>query len=263
MKRSASSCNPNLGSGRRLKKMKASSTVSALLDEETLASPPPTTSTTPPNQEPPSTEPAAPKKFTDQQLENQSTVFIDNFAPNCFGWLCHFAKRAHYKFLKVHNTFMYLTKNSSVALFDFPVEQRDEAGREVARWCNMFKTGGERVINPFWLNNDPLTLGGTVFLRLSATPSYYMKKFGATKSELVTKAELPVAKAFAGGVLVVIKGVKVSDDGSTIAPMVVIEQVQHVQQQDPLANLNKKFDHCLLDEQEQLYDEDEMLKYLD
>ena len=147
---------------------------------------------------------------------------------------------------------LYLTKNDSVALFKYDMQLRDNIGAEVSNWCSLFVEGDNdksKILNPFWTNNQRSSEPSTIFIRLSATPNFFIKRVGQNVSTLAEWSDMPKGKRFNGGVLVVLKGVKVDRHSGTIAPLVVVEQVQRVEEdQRSLAKLDIQMTTCELDD---------------
>ena len=208
-------------------------------------------SITPPNQSIPPMKPLQPVKYNTYSPIHEwskQQVFMSGFNPYVYGWTCHFAKKAHYKIVPIPECGLYMCRNASVAIFDMCPILREELGRLVYKWCSFFtkeKTPRQQILNPFWGRNDmcePVHTG-TVFIRLSSTPAYFVKKHDTNTSEQVTKDKLPVGVRFNGGVVIIIKGIKINEDESLIAPMVVVSQVQHIQQHD----IVEKNEICILD----------------
>jgi hypothetical protein len=182
-------------------------------------------------------------------MERMSTDVTDftGYEAVLNGDRCRFLNKEYQFILKMSVNQMSLSQFDSIVLFDTNEEERSQHIHQIQKLLNGWGDGtGLDLVNPFAYTFDDEGKMKPIFLPLASLCVFYKK---STETGLSEKSARPaVGKCFSGRVAIVVKGVKYSQDGKQMTPIMSVAQILEYPHVESELEVDKVGYTCLLDE---------------
>lgn len=170
------------------------------------------------------------------------------YTSNFKGYKCRFLKKEFQIMIKLNIPQMAITQYDTLGLYEMDEIERQTLILQIDQLLAKWREFDVAVVNPFRYRFNSEGLLQHLYVRLSSECAYFKKNL-AGKLESLMRADRPrTGIRFGGRVAILIKGVKYSQDGFELTPIMVVAQILEIEERKPvLPSLQTLQRTCMLD----------------